>query len=429
MTDVLETLSPLSCVPTEILYNVFSFLAIKDLMICRGVSTRWKTIVDKIVGNENFWLNLCQKEFKEYYRTAKKKAHSNLNWYYLYRSLCVWPKLAVATEEVDEFASAYRTCDEVRSIEVLGDRILGIHRERAVEYFYGDTFTEVPRGPFSGNYARYTENDSVLIVQTYRLQLFIIRKVLNNHTDEQKVVFDHVKLYLLTNTELYYVKINDEIYVCNIYNCEKITHKFIKRAESPDSVMSLGYKDGCLNILSFRRNIYTIVNNRDMVFKQSVTNEKNILNVLYNYNFLENLDWRIYFQWMYVLHHKIPQGPMREIIVVRSYGDLFFVGTTYGVLSIFYRPFINSEIDLFKTQPLRQINFMLRSDIPVLATCPILQIDVIEIEKGHTVFVAMPKKVAVLKYTHHFMIPASFINQPLPYSEIEMLPNRSNTLD
>ncbi|CAB3246512.1 unnamed protein product [Arctia plantaginis] len=429
MTDEAETLSPISCVPTEILFNVFFFLPVKELIKCRGVCIRWKIIVDKLIGNENFWLNTCQREFNDYYRTAKKKAHPDLSWYYLYRSLSLWPKLAEATEEVDEFASAYRISDEVRSVEVLGNRILGVHRKRAIEYFYGDTFKEVPRGSISGDYARYTENDSVIVIQSYQLHLFIIRKVLNNPSDEQNATFDNVKMYLLTNTELYYVKLNDEIYVCNVYNCEKITHKFMKRAEDLDGVMSLGYKDGCLNVLTYQRNIYTIVNNKDMVFKQSVTNERNILNILYNYNFLENLDWRVYFQWMYVLHHKLPQGPMREIIVVRYYGDLFFVGTTYGVLSIFYRPFVNGEIDFFNSQPLREINFMIRSDIPVLATCPILQIDVIETEKGHTVFVAMPKKVAVLKYTHNFVNPACFMKQTSPYSEMELRQNVNDTSD
>lgn len=413
--DSVETI-PLDTLPTELLYHIFFFLSPEELMKCRQICKKWKIIIDGLASKESLWSKFCKRDFNKYYWIAKKKASPDFSWYNLYRSLSLWPRLAYAEEDCDEFACASRFIDEIRSVDILGGGVAAVHKKDSIAFYDANTFTLTKRRPILGDYARYTENDNYIVIQTYQLQLYVIRKVLHSSNHDMKTAtFENIKMYLLTDAELYLIKLTDEIYVCNLTQ-EPLACKFIKRAEDLDGVMSIGYKDGCLNILTYQRNIYSIVNNKDMVLQQSLDSEPNILNALYKYNLLEQLDWRVYFQWMYVLRHTMPQGPMREIIVIKPYGNIFLVGTTYGVLSIFYEPFVNGELNLFDTKPLRQINFMERSDIPVLASCPILNMDVLETENGHKVFVAMPKKISVLKFTHSFIRPPMWAI--LPYSEV-----------
>lgn len=113
---------------------------------------------------------------------------------------------------------------------------------------------------------------------------------------------------------------------------------------------------------------------------------------------MEHFDWRTYFQWMYVLNHGIRKGlGLGDIMTVRSYGDIVFVGSNWGVLRIYHAPF-TAAFDLNDAIPMKQYNFMEFCYSPAMSMCPIIQVDVMEAVDGHTVFVAMPKKIAVISF-------------------------------
>lgn len=53
----------------------------------------------------------------------------------------------------------------------------------------------------------------------------------------------------------------------------------------------------------------------------------------------------------------------------------------------------------------------------MLTMCPIIKVDGLESEEGHTVVVAMPKKIAVLDFIHCFKRTASVAM--LSYSDVQ----------
>lgn len=416
MSDDSKISSHMHSLPPEILLKIFLYLPAKDLTKCREVCVRWNLIIDGLARSDDLWSRHCKDDFSNICAVARYKAKPGLLWYNLYRSLSLWRKITKSREDADEFSSASCRDEEIRNFEILRNGVLGVHKKASIVYYDIETLQKSNRGTINGEYSRYTENDSVIVILSYHLHCFLIRKALfDKYQEESNVTFNNVKLYVLTDDALYFVNLEDEIFVCN-FDDKKLQAEFLKK--SGDGIMSVGYSNGYLNILTFQRDIYTIVG-KDMVWKCSLGPDSNLLHQLQKFNFLEQLDWRVYFQWMYVLNHTIPDGPLRDIIIIRRYGDIYFVGSNWGVLRIYYAPYSSGEFDIFNTQPVRQYNFMERSDCPVLSMCPILQVDAFEVEDGHIVLVAMPKKIAVLNFTHTFKRPVSLAI--LPYSKAQNL--------
>uniref|UniRef100_A0A2A4JCU3 F-box domain-containing protein n=1 Tax=Heliothis virescens TaxID=7102 RepID=A0A2A4JCU3_HELVI len=390
-----ETAGLMNYLPPEILENILIYLPAKDLLRCRAVSPIWRDVIDHICKNQQVWHAACKNDFQNVYTIARNKSKRGVQWYNLYRSLNLWRQLPDASEVRDEFASATRSAQEIRNFEILKDGILGVLKKGSIVYYDIETLAVSHHEPIIGDYSKYTENDNVIILLSYNLHLFIIRKLMR---EDGNVTFDNVKLFVVVGHDLYFVNVNDEIFVCDL-RIKELTASFLSKSD--DGVMSIGFSDGHLNILTFQRRIFTVVK-EDLVLKYALTSESNVLHQLNYYNFLEQLDWRIYFQWMYLMNHPIPDGPLRDIVIIRPYGDVFFVGSNWGVLRIYYAPYEDGEIDLFCRDPIKQFNFMERSDCPVLSMCPILQVDVMEGNDAHTVIVAMPKKLVVLEFTHNF---------------------------
>lgn len=402
--------------PTEILLYVFTYLPAKQLTRCRQVCGRWKHIIDGMTRSDALWREHCKTDFSDVYKVARQKARVGVLWFHLYRCLSLWPRLQCARESRDEFASAGSVSDEIQNFQILRNGIIGVHKRTAIVYYDIETLEPSKRGPITGDYVHYTENEDTIVINNYHLHLFIIRKVINNAKFETNVTFDNVKTFIVVNREVYFVNLNNELYVCQLDD-KDLSGKFIIRSD--ESVMCLGYTDH-LNLLTFERNIYSVINGR-LVLKCCLDNHSNLVHQLHAYRLLEKLDWRILFQWMCVLRLKVPNGPLQDIITVCPYGDTYFVGCNWGVLRIYYAPYTDGELDFYNAEPVKQYNFMERSDCPVLTMCPILQIDILENEDGHTVLVAMPKKMAVLDFVHNFKRTASVAMLPYDVQRVKIL--------
>ncbi|XP_050681360.1 uncharacterized protein LOC126976800 [Leptidea sinapis] len=395
MSQINENTQYLNIIPTEIVLWIFSFLSPNELVLCREVCIRWKQIIDNLYQRDKLWRKFCVCDFPSVYKIARYKAEPGLSWHNIYRSLTLWSKLEHAKEIHSEFASASSPREEILDIQVLNNGLVGVHTRSGI--FYYEIMTKEPskRSPISGGYLRYMENDETLIFLSSSFHLFIFRKVLANPRQETTSSLSNIKMFIANDRAVYIVTLNNDVHVCSLIE-SKLESKFLCRF--PNGIMSLGFGDH-LNILTDQRHIYSIINN-EPILQCNLTDVSNLLHELRKYNLLEELDWRVYFQWMYLLNHTLPHGPLRDILIIRTYCKVVFVGTTWGVLRIYYNPFINDEFDLFNSDPIKQYNFMERSDCPVLTISPIIQIDVIEVEEGHMVLVAMPKKVAVLHFSH-----------------------------
>lgn len=412
MTNDGEESTNLCDLPTEVLLYIFTFLPGRQLARIRQVCLRWKHIIDGLTRSDVLWRGHCRTDFEDVYKTARLKAKCGLLWFNIYRSLSLWPLLKTATEVHDEFASASCVSDEIRNFVVLKDGVIGVHKRDSIVYYDIDTLEQSKRGTITGDYMHYSENEDVLVIQSYHLQLFVIRKILHNPNMDTNATFDSVKTFILVDKDIYFVTLNNQIHFCRVGE-GNLSSTCLKQCE--ESIMSLGFSDG-LNVLTFQRNIYSIIDT-ELVQVCCLDDCSNLVQQLNIYKLLETVDWRIFFQWLCILRVKLPIGPLREIMTVRKYGDVLFVGCNWGVLRIYYAPYSSGELDFYDAEPVKQYNFMERSDCPVLTMSPILQVDALESEDGHTVIVAMPKKIAVLEFVHSFKRSASVAM--LPYCDTE----------
>lgn len=395
--------------PTEILLCIFTYLPGRDLIKCRRVSRRWNHIIDRLLQNDLLWREHCKEDFKEVYKEARIKSRYGVSWYNIYRSLALWPMLRHAKENRDEFASAESVNEEICNFEVLRNGLIGVQHFFKIVYYNIETLEKAKRKPMSGTFMYYMENDKFIVLLSEYLHLFLIRRVTNSPDEYMNAIFDNVKKFFLTDSKLFVVNLDNDIHVCYL-NDGTLSQKFIKHSE--ESVMCFGYTDK-LHILTLERNIYTVIDN-NLVLTCKLDDCPNLLHQFYKYNFLETVDWCIVFQWMSILHRQVPTGPLQEIMTVKKYGDILFVGCNWGVLRIYEKPFVDGEFDFYNSIPIKQYNYMEHSDLPVLEMCPIMKVDVMESVEGHTVLVAMPKKIAILNFVHCFKHTTSVAM--LPYN-------------
>lgn len=378
--------------PTEIFFNIFGLLSVKDLSQCRLVSRNWKLIVDSLFSREQTWREFCRTDYRNVYVTARLKANVSLTWHNLYRSLSLWPKILSAKEIVDEFAHASVAADELMNFNILENGEIGVHIQSSILYYNLDNLEPSTRGKIRGYYARYTETPKCLAILGFNRSLYVARKVLYNQKYEDFVTFRNVKYYIHYDKEIYFLTLYDEICFCNVTN-DGIETKFLPRF--PEAIMCMSFQDN-LYILTLEKNIYSYINGR---YSLECTLGSDLVKVLIHYNFLDKLDWTVFYEWWYSFKGDIQENFLRDVSVAKQYGDMIFIGTRSGVLRLYYFP-ETSQHDLFETSPIKQWNFMERIDCPVLSLSTILKIDIVEKEQGHKIVVATPKKIIVLQLSH-----------------------------
>ncbi|GBP56073.1 hypothetical protein EVAR_43836_1 [Eumeta japonica] len=382
--------------PTEIVLEIFTYLSAKPLFRCRSVCRRWMCLIDTLTTNELLWRRHCKSDFGDIYKVARMKTVPGLPWFDLYKSMAWWSHLSKAAVIEDEFSSAAYPFQTNLSTIALHNGVIGVHTRSKIVYYDIKTLERANRDAVIGTYMRYQENYDTIVLLNGSLSLHIIRKLLYNPILESRAVFDNVKLFHLCDHKLFYVTINDQLFYCDL-TCDRLTSVFLTRC--PEEVLCLSYLD-CLHILTFKQNIFKLP---DKVLSLVSSINGDMLELLHRYQFLEQLDWRIFHMWTFGLN---PASDVNTVVasldvtVVRVYGKVVFVGTRWGIFQIYYEPYVNGVFDFFRSEPVKQWNFMERSDCPVLSHCPIINIEVLELENGHTVLVTMPKKVVVLHLRH-----------------------------
>ncbi|XP_062526915.1 uncharacterized protein LOC134199641 [Bombyx mori] len=403
MSDNEDEVTPLESFPTEILSHIFTFLPAKQLTKCREVCIRWKNVIDTLNKYHSLWYKFCGKDFKNVYKFAHRLSRPQITWHELYRSLTLWRQLHLARQHYDEFASATTVASEIQGFRYLRNGTAGVHTKAGVVYYDLDTLQRSKRAVIYGDYNRYVETDDTVLLMNSNLHLFITRKLIRSPKHIASISHDNCKLFYVIDNVVYYVSLNESIYAVYLSDKELKSHFLV---QSTEGIICLGHTGKNLNIITLERNIYTLIGH-ELQLQCTITEESNLLHEFNKYNLFDHFDWRVYIQWMFALCFKLPEGPLRDIVTVRSYGDIFFVGSDWGVLRIYHSPFTNGELDFMNHMPLKQYNFMERSDCPVLSVCPIIEIEVMEIVDGHIIMVAMPKKVAVLTFSHCFKRAAS----------------------
>nr|XP_053624005.1 uncharacterized protein LOC128682951 [Plodia interpunctella]XP_053624006.1 uncharacterized protein LOC128682951 [Plodia interpunctella]XP_053624007.1 uncharacterized protein LOC128682951 [Plodia interpunctella] len=385
--------------PTELLTTIFYFLPPKDLIISSRTCSRWKAIIDKITYDEFLWRDHCIRDFCDIFHAARNKASQTMNSFKLYRSLSVWPDLPTAREYRDEFAIATKMPEQIRGFRILGDGTLGVHTYRAIKYYCIDTFTPImDRQQINGDYSSYNENSYFIALVDYNQHLYLVRKSIGNPKMWPHTTYDRVVKYVLVNKIVYFITLADEVFTTNA-DVENFASKFIVKVGH--KVLSLGFKDR-LHILTEHHDIYTLVDKK-LVHITTISHDPSPLHQLQKHNIYDPFCWQTYFQTTRTVR-------LRDIVTVFKYGDVFFLGTCWGILHIYYAPFSSERLNLGNTEPMKRYNFFEKDNCcnNLVVRCPILQIDVIETDTGHTVLIAMPRKIAVLKYVHDFIDPVYY---------------------
>lgn len=384
--------------PTEILTQIFLYLPARNLIVHRRVCTRWKDIIDSLKNKHSLWQNYCMQDYKHMFLQTRHRKRVEISYYELYRAFSLWSNLRKTILVKDEFAPASRTLDEITSFTLLPEDKIGVHTRSGIVYYDLKTLNRMSEDMIVyGKYVKYDENKNAIVLLNEDHCLFVTLKVVNFGTDEFHATFDNATNFILLDGKVYYIKDNVELFVCNYH--ENLSCTYINTCK--EDIACLGYKDDTLYFVTYERNIYKLVGtNLEIVC--SLNNSNSLLHTMSTYNLLEHLDWHMYSHWMYSLSRNIPEGPLRALIVVHVYGDVIFIGTMWGVLRIYYAPYTNGELDFYNTEPVKQFNFMEPDTCPVLSYSPIMHIDVVEGIDEHTVLVAMPKKIAVLKFVHDF---------------------------
>ncbi|CAH0730909.1 unnamed protein product, partial [Brenthis ino] len=390
-----EPICCMSNAPTELLIYIFEFLRPIQLVKCRQVCMRWKLIIDNMLERDPLWREFCKRDFSDLYKVAFYKCKSGLRWCSVYRTLSLWPRIREATESRDEFAPASDLSNAVRHFQVLRDGIIGVHRRDAIIYYDLETMEPFKTGNIHGSYLDYMENESTILILGNNLSLSLFRKYVSEGQGETNATFHRVKTFILRTHEVYFVTIYNVVYICRLDEKEI---KSVQLAQMSSHVMCIGYSTQ-LNLLTNQRDIYSLIG-KEFKLQCTLGPRSNLLHLLKKYSLLEHLDRIVYSKWMIDSNQSIPQGPLRNIVTIKTYGDAVFVGSHWGKFRIYYAPYINDDFDIINSEPIKEYNFMEPCDCPILSMCPIIQIDIVEGEDCHSILVAMPKKIVVITYSH-----------------------------
>lgn len=379
--------------PTEILYVILTYLPVKDLINCRRVCAKWRDIVDHLIKTTTLWHDHCMQDFKHMFLQTRHRLRKEISGYQLYRAFRSWSKLRRTVAVQEEFAQAENIIDEIISFVLLPNDVIGVHTKSAIEYYNSNTFQKITRRTVYGSFMKYNENKEVLVVLDSNQILYITRKFIYNNNEEFAATYAQATNFLLVDGKVYYIKNNSKLFLCKYH--DRISYTYINSCK--EDIVSLGYKDNTLYFVTAAKNIYKLVGTK-LVIVCSLNNSNSLLHTLSQYNLLMHLNGQMYSEWMLHLSRIIPEGPLRALIVVHVYGDVVFIGTIWGILKIYYAPYTNGELNFKKAKPVKEFNFMEADTCPAVTTKPIMHIEVIEGEDEHTVLVALPKKIAVIKF-------------------------------
>lgn len=400
MAEGFDRAALLNYMPPEILRNIFIYLPAKALIRCREVNAMWKAVVDSLSREEYMWQENCQVDFPTIYEEARMKAKPGLLWYNLYRSLSLWKMFPKAAEEREEFCNNHSDKNEIRNFKILEHGIIGVLKKNSIAYYDIETLELSQRQALTGEFSKYTETKNLVVVLTFNLHLNVIRKIVSNINRETAATFENVTTFILAGNELYYVTLCDEIFVVYL-NYSKFKANYLMRSNRP--IMTISHSEGNLNVLTVQREILSVQKqNGHLLMRATLGTGAHLIRQLQRYQFLELMDWRLFFQWTHMWTMTVPILPLRDVLFIKVYGDITFLGCNSGVLNIYHIPIANQEYDIFESTPIKQYNFIEEGDKISSGSCPILNVEIMEGIDGHTIIVAIPKKIIVLNYTHDF---------------------------
>lgn len=404
--------------PTELFFTVFGFVPPKDLLRSRQVCSKWRDIIDTMLKNDGLWEIFCKHDYNNIYKKAMWKSPNITNWHEMYRSLSSWSKLGEAHETIEEFCLSDSIDDELRNAVVQKNGVVMVHKRTTVVFHDIVSLRVVRRQGFSGQIISLIELEDIVVMLEWNGQLHVVNKpnknwhsdLLINTNSDNEIFFNDVRSFIVGDRTVFFVTYNQELFSFN-FDEDKAANKISLREFSsdliPNSFDALGYSAGCLYILTPYRNIFMYVN-KQAVLKLSLDTVENIMHCFYIHNMLENMDWRHYYSIVCQRQHEPHQGELKYIRKISIYHEnIFYVCFQSGKVFVYYKPFVNGELNLNECKPIKVYDFSKRMVHPFQSMIPIVNIDFTETTDGHIVLICMPMKILKVSYKHDFEMPVS----------------------
>lgn len=403
--------------PMDIYFILFGYIPPKDMVRCRQVCVTWRDAIDYILKDDSTWERFCKNEFKNVYKQAMWKTPNITSWFEMYQSLSRWPNLRSARDTVQEICISDTIDEEMRSAIIQEKGAIMVHKRSRVVYYNLKTLQEARRKGFTGQYISFIELEDVVVMLALNAQLHIVNKpnhnwssdlTLNTYQDDE-ISFDNVKSFIVGDRSVFYSNFHHDLYAFHLDNDKEATQIVLPEplsAAIPEGLGALGYLNGCLYILTMTECMYMYVDKK-VHLKFKLSRDTNLMDCLYQHNMLENIYWRHYYILQNQLNQKPHTGLLKYITKMQIYGDIFFIGTQSGTVCLYYKPFINGQLDMTRFSSLKEYDFSARIEVPLLSMYPILNIEVAETLEGHTILVCMPRKILVITYKYGSKKPVS----------------------
>lgn len=368
--------------PAEVILHVLSYLSPIELTKCRGVCRIWRETIDDLLDCDAKWRKICVDDFKQILSAPRIMVKNGLSYFELYRSLFLmrnWPSM----EPQERCILEAKGRDEIGVFQIIKKDLIGIITSNFIVYYDFDG-NKVEKD-FFGSYNQYVEDEDMMAVQTIEgCAVF-----------SYKIEYFEMKAYDVTHAAVIFITLNERVgyfvdAAFRIYACEaneateRVEVRYICNCLEP--VMCISYTDK-LNILTKSGNIYAY--ERSLVLVQRI--ELNVIEVLYEYQFIQHVNWRIVSMWQSIPGKRY----YKEISYICLYGDYVFVGSNWGVVLLYKmcKNFVPVEAIPIKRWDLDGGRAVDRSSA-------VIKIEVVAMDYGHIVFMNTMKKLVAFEFVH-----------------------------
>ncbi|KAI8433766.1 hypothetical protein MSG28_015741 [Choristoneura fumiferana] len=224
----------------------------RTLGICRRVSKNWKEIID---SSDFLWQAFSKNDFPNSSNIARKKSGKDMSWYYIYKNLKTWHKIANIDKTMKEFYK-FTLHDKAHALEI-DNGILPLKDTRGIVLYDMHTLRNVPVVVPEKNCFKVSHNDyaSAILIKS---GLLIQRTVTN--PDYMSEAFFKADNFVLSYNALYFFN-NREVFKCDLMH-QILASKLVLNCDYDIKVMQ--YNNNALYLFTDCGKIVTIEND---VFK------------------------------------------------------------------------------------------------------------------------------------------------------------------
>lgn len=381
--------------PIEILENIFDNLTPNEVIKCRAVCKWWKLAIDDILDHDEVWKERCKRDIQNLYRNASVYSRVGMLWRFLYKSLCMAPKLKNATET---WSWTHCGCEKDKIVGVHAWRnTAAVHRHKSIEYYDLEKLKTVKSNKI-GHYLMFEENEYVTAYMRYTdsrrdwcRNLRITSKARPKWTIFKKTFeIENVNNFLVVNEEVYYNSWRQDpraqfIYVCKV----KENFKCLLLGQIEDGVYGFGYNQNRISYLTSTAKIYSLVDNT-FVLSENMRNE-DCFYKLCKYNLLERANFS---GWIMDSFSITWRAKYLGKTTLRVWGDVVLVGNREGVLKIYKRETYYENKNI---KPLKEYDLKI---LFKLVNPKINGIDVIAGDSCHNVIISTPYHLIILHLSY-----------------------------